>query len=77
MPASFGSAGVSEVISTHPTLSTSHASGEFGFFSILEAPESTVDAETEEKFRTSFAFDEKEKLLGCEYLRGLRGLLST
>lgn len=67
MPASTGASGVSEILSTHP-LSVSRTSGEYGFFSILEAPESTVDAETEEKFRTSFAFDEKEKLLGCKFL---------
>ena len=48
-------------------MSTSRGSGEFGFFSILEMPESTVDEETTEKFRTSFAFDEKEKLLGCTF----------
>lgn len=58
--------GVSEVLSSHHlSMSTSRVSGEFGFFSILEMPESTVDEETTEKFRTSFAFDEKEKLLGC------------
>ena len=59
--------GVSEVLTTHPSLlGPSRSSGEYGFFSILEAPESTVDVEMEEKFRTSFAFDEKEKLLGCK-----------
>jgi sterol 3beta-glucosyltransferase len=34
-------------------------------FSILEAPE--APAEMVEKFRTTFAFDEKEKLLGCKF----------
>ncbi|KAI0095265.1 glycosyltransferase family 1 protein [Irpex rosettiformis] len=58
--------GVSEVLTTTPSLPpTSRSSGEYGFFSMLEAPESTVDVEVEEKFRSSFAFDEKEKLLGC------------
>ncbi len=44
-------------------------SGDFGFFSILETPETTVDVETVEKFRQAFAFDDKENLLGSEYLR--------
>ncbi|KIP06915.1 glycosyltransferase family 1 protein [Phlebiopsis gigantea 11061_1 CR5-6] len=60
------SAAVSEVLSSrHLSMSASGGGGDFGFFSILEMPESTVDEETTEKFRTSFAFDEKEKLLGC------------
>ena len=36
-------------------------------FSIMESPETSVDAETIEKFRTAFAYDEKEYLLGCDY----------
>ena len=35
-----------------------------------------VDEETTEKFRTSFAFDEKEKLLGCKFTIA-RSLLIT
>ena len=62
------SATVSEVLSSrHLSMSTSGSGGDFGFFSILETPESIVDEETIEKFRTSFAFDEKEKLLGCRF----------
>ena len=34
-------------------------------FSILETPDTPLDPEAVEKFRTAFAFDEKEKLLGC------------
>ncbi|KAI0724242.1 hypothetical protein C8T65DRAFT_733888 [Cerioporus squamosus] len=49
--------------SSRPTTSTS-ISGDFGYFSILEMPETTVDEETAEKFRQAFAFDEKENLLG-------------
>ena len=49
--------------SSRPTTSTS-ASGDFGYFSILETPETTVEAETVEKFRQAFAFDDKETLLG-------------
>ena len=65
---SSSSATVSEVLSSrHLSMSTSGSGGDFGFFSILETPESIVDEETIEKFRTSFAFDEKEKLLGCRF----------
>jgi len=35
-------------------------------FSVLETPEIAVDADAREKFRAAFAYDEKEKLLGCE-----------
>lgn len=34
-------------------------------FSVLDTPEIAVDPETTEKFRTVFAYDEKETLLGC------------
>lgn len=34
-------------------------------FSILETPDMSADAETTDKFRTVFAYDEKENLLGC------------
>jgi sterol 3beta-glucosyltransferase len=62
--------GVSEVLSHHQlSMSTSRSSGDFGYFSILETPESLMDEDTIEKFRTSFAFDEKEKLLGCKLYR--------
>lgn len=33
----------------------------------METPDSMVDPEAAEKFRTSFAFDDKEKLLGCAF----------
>ena len=36
-------------------------------FSIMESPETSVDAEIIEKFRIAFAYDEKEDLLGCDY----------
>ncbi|RDX56200.1 hypothetical protein OH76DRAFT_1396537 [Lentinus brumalis] len=60
---------VSEVVSSRassssrPTTSTS-ISGDFGYYSILETPLTTVDSETVEKFRQAFAFDDKENLLG-------------
>ena len=67
MPASTGTSGVSEVLSNNLTHSVTRNSGDFGYFSVLEAPESLIDSDAEEKFRASFAFDEKEKLLGCSY----------
>lgn len=59
--------GVKEVYST-PTLPSAQSSkGGWGdmAFSILETPNITVDTEMTEKFRTAFAYDEKETLLGC------------
>jgi hypothetical protein len=37
-------------------------------FSVLETPEMAVDADTTEKFRAAFAYDEKETLLGCMFM---------
>ncbi|KAF8746324.1 hypothetical protein AX14_000107 [Amanita brunnescens Koide BX004] len=56
-------AGVREIYSSmahSPTKSIGHDMT----FSIMESPETSVDAETIEKFRTAFAYDEKEDLLG-------------
>ena len=55
-----GRKGVSEVIS--PGISE-HASTELGF-SVLESQEA-IRPDVVEKFHTTFAFDEKETLLGC------------
>ncbi|KAH9937404.1 glycosyltransferase family 1 protein [Fomitopsis serialis] len=61
--------GVSEVISsntgTGSRMSTSSSGpNDFGYFSVLEAPTTMLDDESIEKFRSTFAFDEKETLLG-------------
>lgn len=58
-------AGVREIYSMAPTPTKSD--GCDLTFSIMESPETSVDAETIEKFRTAFAYDEKEDLLGCDY----------
>ncbi|PCH33350.1 glycosyltransferase family 1 protein [Wolfiporia cocos MD-104 SS10] len=63
--------GVSEVVSSN-TGSGKRMSGdsghrEFGYFSVLETPETVLDADTVEKFRAAFAFDERENLLGAFY----------
>ncbi|KAI8995413.1 hypothetical protein BD414DRAFT_435240 [Trametes punicea] len=69
LPVAHALPAVSEVVSSRassasrPTTSAS-GSGDFGFFSILETPETAMDVETVEKFRQAFAFDEKENLLG-------------
>ncbi|KAL7285750.1 hypothetical protein ACG7TL_000859 [Trametes sanguinea] len=69
LPAAHALPAVTEVVSSRasttsrPTTSGS-GSGEFGFFSILETPETMVDPLTIDKFRQAFAFDEKENLLG-------------
>lgn len=43
-------------------------SGDYGFFSISQAPEAAVEPDIDEKFYDQFAFDEKETLLGCKSL---------
>lgn len=35
-------------------------------FSVLDSPEGQVEQEVQDKFRQAFAFDENEKVLGCE-----------
>jgi hypothetical protein len=44
--------------------SSGSTQGDLGY-SVLETPEAAVDPEASEKFRSAFAFDEKEILLGC------------
>ena len=76
---------VTEVVSTSgsssrkPTNSTSTSSGDFGYFSMVETPETTAEAQTAiEKFRQAFALDDKESLLGSKFSFSPtpRGLLS-
>ena len=56
---------VTEVFSSgaHQSMASSHGP-ELGY-SVLETPDSTIDPEMVEKFQASFAFDDKERLLGC------------
>jgi sterol 3beta-glucosyltransferase len=44
-------------------------------FSILETPDLMPDVETTEKFRSAFAYDEKEILLGCKCLDDFHEML--
>ncbi|KAI0320434.1 glycosyltransferase family 1 protein [Amylostereum chailletii] len=56
---------ITEIYSSVDLSSTSRSghAPELGF-SVLETPEAAVDLETAEKFQSSFAFDDREKLLG-------------
>jgi hypothetical protein len=66
---------VSEVVSSphldQSELSASSDGNNLGF-SILEASEDgkAADAGLQEKFRSTFALDEREALLGCEWVSG-------
>lgn len=65
---------VTEIMSSRASSAsrpTASVSGDFGFFSMLESPETTVDVETIEKFRQAFAFDDKENLLGSKWSFGV------
>ncbi|KAH9890995.1 hypothetical protein C8Q73DRAFT_105774 [Cubamyces lactineus] len=61
---------VTEVVSSRASSAAGRAamsgsgSGEFGCFSMLETPETIVDAAAVDRFRQAFAFDDKENLLG-------------
>ncbi|KAM6498379.1 glycosyltransferase family 1 protein [Amanita muscaria] len=60
---SFDIAGVREIYSSmSPT--SARPPGSDMTYSVLETPEAVVDLDTTEKFRTAFAYDEKETLLG-------------
>lgn len=59
--------GVKEVYSGHRNPSrTSSGNAQEMAFSMLETAESSIDDDIVERFRTTFAFDQKETLLGCE-----------
>jgi sterol 3beta-glucosyltransferase len=56
---------VTEVYSSGTQQSIGSGHGPELGYSVLEAPDSAIDAEMIEKFQVSFAFDDKERLLGC------------
>ena len=58
---------VTEVYSSVTQQSIGSSHGPDLGYSVLDAPDSAVDAEIVEKFQVSFAFDDKERLLGCMY----------
>ncbi|KAI0274778.1 hypothetical protein BC834DRAFT_814654 [Gloeopeniophorella convolvens] len=55
---------VTEVYSSSAPPSNGSGPGQELGFSVLDVPDSTIDAEILEKFQASFAFDDKEVLLG-------------
>ena len=68
----FNSTLVKEVYSSatsSPGPTSRPSSGGEMTFSILETPDIKPDQETAEKFRSAFAYDEKETLLGCASLQ--------
>ncbi|CDO70233.1 Glycosyltransferase Family 1 protein [Trametes cinnabarina] len=69
LPAVHAMPAVTELVSSRASTASrpttiGSGSGEFGFFSILETPDTMVDSQTIDKFRQEFAFDDKEHLLG-------------
>ena len=69
-PESQGDGGVREVYESSNLGQESGASSELGY-SVLETSEAMVDQEMADKFKTAFAFDDKETLLGCRWLISL------
>ena len=57
---------ITEVYSSGTQQSIGSSGPDLGY-SVLDAPDSAIDAEIVEKFQVSFAFDDKERLLGCMY----------
>jgi sterol 3beta-glucosyltransferase len=56
---------VTEVYSSGTQQSSGSSQGPDLGYSVLDAPDSAIDTEIVEKFQVSFAFDDKERLLGC------------
>ena len=57
----------SSVVTSSSEQGSNGAPTELGY-SVLETTDAVVDGEIMEKFRTAFAFDEKEVLLACMFL---------
>jgi sterol 3beta-glucosyltransferase len=59
-----GDGGIREIYESSTPVQGSGASSELGY-SVLETSEAAVDQEMADKFKASFAFADKETLLGC------------
>lgn len=59
------SSGITDVLTSALSSAGSRLMPDLGF-SVLDLPDSKIDPDVQEKFRTAFAFDDKEMLLGCE-----------
>ena len=74
-PATFISSPVREVYSTAASspgpVNRSSGVGDMAF-SVLETPDMLPDQDTADKFRSAFAYDDKETLLGCKLLFALK-----
>lgn len=62
---SLSSGGIADALTSALSSAGSKLMPDLGF-SVLDSPEGQVEQEVQEKFRQAFAFDENEKVLGCE-----------
>jgi len=62
---SLGSGGIADALTSALSNAGSRLMPDLGF-SVLDSPEGQVEQEVQDKFRQAFAFDENEKVLGCE-----------
>jgi len=63
--ASLNSGGIADALTSALSSAGSKLMPDLGF-SVLDSPEGQVEQEVQDKFRQAFAFDESEKVLGCE-----------
>ena len=62
---SLSSGGIADALTSALSSAGSKLMPDLGF-SVLDSPEGQVEQEVQDKFRQAFAFDENEKVLGCE-----------
>lgn len=62
---SMSSGGIADALTSALSSAGSKLMPDLGF-SVLDSPEGQVEQEVQDKFRQAFAFDENEKVLGCE-----------
>jgi len=62
---SLGSGGIADALTSALSNAGSRLMPDLGF-SVLDSPDGQVEQEVQDKFRQAFAFDENEKVLGCE-----------
>ena len=62
---SLSSGGIADAFTSALSSAGSKLMPDLGF-SVLDSPEGQVEQEVQDKFRQAFAFDENEKVLGCE-----------
>ena len=62
---SLSSGGIADALTSALSSAGSKLMPDLGF-SVLDSPEGQIEQEVQDKFRQAFAFDEDEKVLGCE-----------